>query len=181
MLFEVVRFQQYSMPVFLKTLTSMNNVTDTCNQGRVSKNVLEGQRRKKDHGVDRGRDTDNGDAGGDETTGAPDPEGHDRVVDPALNENEHEQQHDADHQRGERRGFGPTIGRSLTEVVDNGDNTEAEGNDTKVIDTTVLILGFTHLRRDHDQTPDRHSKTDNRSEVEDPSPALSFFREREND
>lgn len=125
---------------------SVDNVTASCDERGILEDVLEGEGGEKDHGVVGGCDTDDDDDRGAEANRAPDTERHNGVINTALPEDEEDQEGNTDEEGSQSMGRAPTSSGRLGEVVDNGNDTEHEGDNTNKIDTTIgdmdIIVGL---------------------------------------
>lgn len=121
-----------------------NNKTDTVDNvgqssvdGSVVEDVLGGKRGVKDHGVVGGGDTDDDNDRGSETTGLPDAEGHDGVLDSELPPDKGSEDDKADQEGSQGLGRTPTGSVGFAQVEDNGNNAQHEQEDTEKVDAAV--------------------------------------------
>ena len=150
---------------------SVDDVTAGCDQGGVLEDVLEGEGGEKDHDVVGGCDTGDDDHRSAEANRAPDTERHNGVFNTALPEDEEDQESNTDEEGSQSMRRTPTSSGRLGEVVDNGDDTEHEGDNTNNIDTTIddmdIIIGL----GDDKEAEDAEERRDDGGDVEDPVPA----------
>lgn len=149
---------------------TVDNVAAGRDQRGVLEDVLEGKRGEEDHGVVGGRDADNNNHRGAEANRAPDTERHNRVFDTTLPEDKEDQQRNTDKERCQGMCRTPASSGRFREVVDDGNDTEHEGDNTDDIDTTVGDMDIIVGLGDDKEAGDAEECRDNRSDVEDPVP-----------
>lgn len=132
----------------------MDNVAAGGDQGGVLEDVLEGEGGEEDHGVVGGCDTDDDDHRGAEANRAPDTERHNGVINAALPEDEEDQKGNTDEEGSQSMGRTPTSSGRLGEVVDNGNDTEHEGDNTNNIDTAIGDMDIIVGLGDNEETSD---------------------------